>query len=93
MKAVKGNKEYSINESQMKGYQDAGFDIYGDDGILAAYGKGKTVPYGDYAALEEKCSALEEKCSVLDKECSTLKEKCSDLEQAGGPAKGRKAGS
>ena len=27
MRAVKGNKEYTIDESQQKSYQDAGFDI------------------------------------------------------------------
>lgn len=78
MKAVKGNKEYSIGESQQKGYQDAGFDIYDDGGALIAYGRGKTVPYGDYVALEKKCIDLEEKCSAL--------------EQPEVPTKGRKAG-
>ena len=32
MRAVKNNKEYSIDESQKKAYQDAGFDIYDEDG-------------------------------------------------------------
>lgn len=45
MKAVKGNKEYSIDDSQKKGYQDAGFDIYDENGEAIGYGRGKTVPY------------------------------------------------
>ena len=36
MRAVKGNKEYTIDESQQKSYQDAGFDIVGDDGRVTA---------------------------------------------------------
>ena len=34
MRAVKGNKEYTIDETQKKGYQDSGFDILDDDGIF-----------------------------------------------------------
>ena len=29
MRAVKGNREYTIDETQKKGYQDSGFDILG----------------------------------------------------------------
>jgi ABC-type molybdate transport system substrate-binding protein len=58
MRASKGNKEYVIVESQQKSYQDSGFDIIDDDGDIIAYGRGKTVPYGDYAALKEELEAL-----------------------------------
>ncbi len=54
MKAVKGNKQYTINESQKKFYQDGGFDIYDDEGKLIVYGRDKKVPYEEYAALKEK---------------------------------------
>lgn len=47
MRAVKGNKEYTIDEAQQKGYQEAGFDIV-EDGEVIAYGRGKTVPYDDH---------------------------------------------
>lgn len=43
MKAVKGNKEYTIEQSQQKFYQDSGYDIKNDSGEIVAYGKGK--PY------------------------------------------------
>ena len=59
MKAVKKNKEYLIDEKQKKTYQDAGFDIYGDDGERIAYGRGKTVPYEAYAALADRLRAVE----------------------------------
>lgn len=58
MRASKGNKEYVIVESQQKSYQDSGFDILDDDGDIIAYGRGKTVPYGDYAALKEELEVL-----------------------------------
>lgn len=54
MRAVKGNKEYTIGEGQKKSYQDSGFDILDDDGKVIAYGRGKTVPYDDHMkAIEE----------------------------------------
>ena len=43
MKAEKGNREYFIDESQKKLYQDRGFDIKNDEGTVIAYGRGKTV--------------------------------------------------
>ena len=58
MRASKGNKEYSIDESQLKAYQGRGFDIKDDDGSVIAYGRGKTVPYGDYIALKEELEEL-----------------------------------
>lgn len=58
MKATKGNKEYSIDESQQRAYQDQGFDIKEDDGSVIAYGRGKMVPYGDYMALKKELEDL-----------------------------------
>jgi len=57
MKAVKGNKVYTIEEPQKKSYQDAGYDILSDSGDLLAYGRGKTVPFEEYEAVKR---ALEE---------------------------------
>lgn len=57
MKAVKGNKVYTIDDAQKKGYQDAGYDILSDSGDLLAYGRGKTVPFEEYEAVKK---ALEE---------------------------------
>lgn len=61
MKAVKGNKEYDIADTQKSGYQAAGFDIKNDDGETIAYGKGKTVPYDEYLQLMKEKEALETK--------------------------------
>ena len=59
MRAVKENKEYTIEESQKGFYLGQGFDIYADDGELLETAHGKTVPYDEYAALQEKLEALE----------------------------------
>lgn len=54
MRAVKGNKVYTINEAQKKGYLNAGYDILGDSGETIAYGHGKTVPYEEYEAVRKE---------------------------------------
>lgn len=59
MRAVKGNKEYTIDESQQKSYQDAGFDIVGDDGRVTAYGRRKTVPYDEYMKAVKEIEHLQ----------------------------------
>lgn len=61
MKALKGNKEYTIEQSQQKFYQDAGYDIKDDSGKIVSYGKGKTVPYGDYVKVVKELEALKSK--------------------------------
>lgn len=52
MKALKGNKVYTIGESEKAHYIALGFDIQDDDGNTVAYGRGKTVPYEQYAELK-----------------------------------------
>lgn len=66
MRAVKGNKEYMIDESQTKFYQDSGFDIV-EDGKIIAYGRGKTVPYGEYIALKEENEVLKARLDLKGK--------------------------
>lgn len=66
MKAFKGNKVYTIDEKQKKTYVDAGFDIKDDSGKVIAHGRGKTVPYADFAALQEENKALKEKIAELE---------------------------
>lgn len=72
MRAVKGNREYHIEEAQKKLYQDAGFDIVGEDGEMIAYGRGKTVPYEEYKALEERCEVLQRNYTELMAAYETL---------------------
>lgn len=68
MKAVKGNKEYTIDESQKKAYQDRGFDIKEDSGKVITYGRGKTVPYDEYEKLMAENNALKEQLDSKTKE-------------------------
>ncbi|MGN8818555.1 hypothetical protein ACTNEN_09575 [Oribacterium sp. HCP28S3_H8] len=58
MLAIKGNREYNVSDVNQKMYQDSGYDIYDDSGKLIAYGRGKTVPYEDFAKLQAENDAL-----------------------------------
>lgn len=60
MKAVKGNRQYTIDERDQKYYQSSGFDIMSDDGKVIAYGRGKTVPFDVYQKLKDDFEALKE---------------------------------
>ena len=73
MKATKGNKVYTIDETQKAMYQAQGYDIIGDDGKVVQYGAGKSVSYGDYKALEEKIAKLEKENKKLKEENKELK--------------------
>ena len=74
MRAVKGNRVYTISEREKQHYQDIGFDILDDANNVIAYGRGKTVPYGDYVALQDKCVALQAEIDALRAENESLKE-------------------
>lgn len=90
MKAVKGNKEYTIDDTQQKFYQDSGFDIKGGSGEIIAYGRGKTVPYDEHMQvvreverLQKLCTDLQEEKSDLQKELETLKAEKKPAKKAG----------
>ena len=61
MIAVKGNRVYKISEAEKESRRADGYDIYDDDGAVIAYGKGKTVPYDQYAAVVAELEALKAK--------------------------------
>lgn len=60
MKALKGNKVYTISESEKAHYVALGFDIQDDEGNVIAYGQGKTVPYEKYAEVVQELDGLKE---------------------------------
>ena len=66
MRAVKGNKEYTIDESQQKFYQDGGFDILDETGKILAYGRGKTVAYEDYVMAVREIERLQAQITELE---------------------------
>lgn len=90
MRAVKGNKEYTIDETQKKGYQDSGFDILDDDGNVVAYGRGKTVPYEEYMKAVKEIGRLQELVAERSTENEALKAEVETL-QATKPEQPKKA--
>lgn len=93
MRAVKGNKEYTIDETQKKGYQDGGFDILDDDGNVVAYGRGKTVPYDEHMKAVKEVERLRGLAAELRTEIENLKAEIETLQAAKPePAKGKKVG-
>lgn len=58
MKAVKGNKVYTITEQEKKSYVSRGFDILDDNGNTVTYGSGKTVSYDEYVKVKEELENL-----------------------------------
>lgn len=89
MKATKGNKVYTIDETQKAGYIAQGFDITDDTGQIIAYGRGKTVPYGDYVALLEHSQRMEKRIAELDEQ---LQKRIAELEGVAQAEKKGKAG-
>ena len=65
MKAVKGNKVYTIDEALQKRYQEDGYDITDDSGNVVAYGRGKTVPYEAYMAVVKERDELKSRLDAL----------------------------
>lgn len=64
MQAVKGNKVYTIGETEKSRYIAMGYDITEGEKIIA-YGKGKTVPYDDYIKLKTENEALKIELEAL----------------------------
>lgn len=51
MRAVKGNRSYTITDADKVFYKKQGFDILGENGEILEHGDGKTVPYEKYAEV------------------------------------------
>ena len=83
MRAVKGNKEYTISESDQKGYQDMGFDILDEDGKVVAYGRGKTVSYEEHVKAIREIEKLRARIAELEAATTTAPEP----EKEAGPKK------
>lgn len=60
MRAVKGNRVYTISEREKPSYISRGFDVIGDDGEVIAYGKGKSVSYDEYAKIKTELEKFKE---------------------------------
>ena len=73
MKATKGNKVYTIDETQKAMYQAQGYDITDDAGNIIEYGAGKSVSYEEYKTLEERALKIEKQNKKLKEENKELK--------------------
>ncbi|ACL77335.1 hypothetical protein [Ruminiclostridium cellulolyticum] len=81
MKATKGNKVYSVDETNKAFYVGQGYDIVDDDGNVIEQGAGKKVDLKKYNDLQEKLTKLakenkdlKEKSAALEKENKDLKD-------------------
>lgn len=73
MKATKGNKVYTIDETQKESYVAQGYDIVDDEGNIIKHGAGKSVSYDKYVELEDKATKLEKENKKLKDEIKELK--------------------
>lgn len=67
MKAVKGNKVYTITETEKTLYVKQGFDITDDKGKIIENGAGKKVSFEDYEALKAENEKLKKEIKELKK--------------------------
>lgn len=68
MRAEKGNKVYTIDESMKAQYLADGFDIVNDDGNVEAYGKGKMISIEEYMGAVKEIEKLHKRIGELEAE-------------------------
>lgn len=51
MKAIKGNKVYTIDETSKRAYLSQGYDIIDESGDIIEHSPSATVPYSEYAKI------------------------------------------
>lgn len=61
MKAIKGNKVYTVDETSKKAYLSQGYDIVGDDGKVIEKSPTATVPYSEYQAIKAELDKIKAK--------------------------------
>lgn len=64
--AVKGNREIPINnEAEKDALVKQGYDIVDENGNLLIAGRGKTVPYEQFSAVQAENEALKKEIAAL----------------------------
>ncbi len=58
MKAIKGNKVYTVDETSKRAYLSQGFDIVDDKGDIIEHSPVATVPYSEYVKLKTENEEL-----------------------------------
>lgn len=78
MKAIKENKEYTINSDAKAAYQEAGYDIFDDNGKMIARGRGKNVSAELYEKALEENEKLKKELAAVKKELAAVKKEASE---------------
>lgn len=74
MKASKGNKVYTIDQTQQERYVKEGFDILDDSGRMVQQGAGKTVPYEKFQTVAAENAALKKQLKIAQEALKKAKE-------------------
>ena len=74
MKATKGNKVYTIDQTQQERYVKEGFDILDDSGKLVRHGAGKAVPYDKFQTVVNENTALKKQLKTAQEALKKVKE-------------------
>ncbi len=73
MKAIKENKEYTVDEVSKEKYLAMGYDIVDDNGSVLERSPKSTVSYAEYAKLLEENEKLKAEISKLKAETKAKK--------------------
>ena len=75
MLAVKENREYTINDTDVQSFANEGYDVFDDNGNLIAYGKGKSVSFDTYIKVVEQTEKLQDEIIELREQIKRLEAK------------------
>lgn len=75
MLAVKENREYTINDTDVQSFANEGYDVFDDNGNLIAYGKGKSVSFDKYMKVVEQTEKLQDEIIELREQIKRLEAK------------------
>lgn len=75
MLAVKDNREYTINDTDVQSFANEGYDVFDESGNIIAYGKGKTVSYDTYIKVVEQTERLQDEIIELREQIKKLETK------------------
>lgn len=67
MKAIKGNKVYTVDEISKKAYLSQGYDIIDDSGDIIEHSPTATVPYAEYAKVIAENEVLQSQIAARKK--------------------------
>lgn len=75
MKAIKGNKVYTVDGATKKAYLSQGYDIVDDDGKLLEKSPSATVSYSDYTAVKAELDKIKPEYETIKAELDKIEAK------------------